>query len=246
MDIDLYAEILETHPENMDFENDEVLAWKQTTELAADAGWEYFKARALLLRSIFMQAKIMCFTVDGFLQTVTQQSWISKSLKKVKFKLAVLDEGHQVFHGICCAVAESVESLVVLFDRDQCINFSKIATRTSQSAHDSDAEYYPWLRSASGPSFAPVWQTVKPDSILHLFVQWRFGMTGCDWLNMTSPSYKNVKDGSLPKLKCPLHSVQKYQSSELHRVPLSRMRVVRYSRCGLYVSNRNGYLDPNR
>ena len=106
-----------------------------------------------------------------------------------------MDEGHQQYHGICCAVAASVKSLVVLFDKDQSINFSKKETVTFQSAKHSDAEYYPWLRTASGATFAPAWLTINPGQVMKLFVEWRFGEVGCEWLNMTSPSYKDVKDG---------------------------------------------------
>ena len=108
--------------------------------------------------------------------------------KGITFPLIVGDEMHQGDLRTFAAVALHTETLMLLMDEDQAIDFSRSTDKLVQRSLKLPGEYWPWQRSLSRVSIVPIWSY-----LLHpaprLSDCWRFGRLGVQLLNMLMPTY---------------------------------------------------------
>ena len=101
------------------------------------------------MSNLLKHAQIVCFTIDALLQVFSRKSRLAQLFKGMTFRLIVGDECHQSDLRVFAAVALFTQTLLVLMDEDQAIDFSRPADRIVQRAERLPGEYWSWQRSIS-------------------------------------------------------------------------------------------------
>ena len=179
----------------------------------------------------------MCLTVHALIQIKLGRGKLALYFEKLKFKLLVVDEGHQLDLAVFGASALFAQSLLVLFDHDQFINYGRSADRVSRNAVRQQGEYWAWQRSVKGRSSLPIWScwAVDPRKLLTTY---RFGNLGVKYLNMVFPPY--IKGDNM---ETPLNPDRMTDVAEKNRIPDTRFRFVVFKKCRVFGSVFRGWLD---
>ena len=104
------------------------------------------------------------------------------------FRFNVSDECHQTDWRTFAAVALHTDTLLLLMDEDQAIDFSRSPDKLVQRSSRVAGEYWSWQRALTRVSVIPIWSYLGyPAS--RLSDCWRFGVLGVQFVNMVVPSY---------------------------------------------------------
>ena len=104
------------------------------------------------------------------------------------FRLIVSDECHQGDLRIFAAVALHTDTLLLLMDEDQAIDFSRSPDKLVQRSLKLAGEYWSWQRALTRVSMVPIWSYLGRPAP-RFSDCWRFGVLGVQFLNMVVPSY---------------------------------------------------------
>ena len=200
-------------------------------QILSQQDWYY------IMNNMLTYAKVLCCTLDTFLQIVSGKSELQATFKHFSFPFAVIDEGHQsqIDLRLVAAASLSVNSLLLLVDEDQTIDYARPCDKVVQQAERLSGEYWPWQRSL-GRNSLQVWSCLATETFM-LNTCWRFGRDGVNFLLKVFPPYI-VKDNEDPRLLSPKQA--DYFQQELDRVPDSRVRLVHYKRTPVLASRVRG------
>ena len=77
--------------------------------------------------------------------------------KGMTFRLIVSDECHQADLRTFAAVALHTDTLLLLMDEDQAIDFSRSPDKLVQRSSKVAGEYWSWQRALTRVSMVPIW-----------------------------------------------------------------------------------------
>lgn len=218
--------------------------WNHVKQLSEDltvASSRLFQAELTAVSELLKHAKVVCCTVDAMLQICSGASSLARYCKGKRFRAMVVEEAHQCDLMLVGPLAMCTDSLMMLYDGDQEIDYSRATDRIVQRSVRLPGEHWPWQQSVSRRGIVPVWSCLA-ESPVRLSVCWRFGMLGVQYLQQVFPPYmKSGKDGQAKHLiASPMGS--EYTVEERSRMPLTRFRFVTYTDAPVIASPYRGEL----
>ena len=110
--------------------------WKLKTEKMHRLGVRFYALKVKEMANMMAKASVICMTVDAFTQMASAGSMTSLLFANIRWELVIVDEAHQLLHGVVAAVASEVETMMLFYDEAQSIDFGR-ASSAMQSQRGS-------------------------------------------------------------------------------------------------------------
>ena len=210
---------------NLDLAEPDGQEWKRKSEEMLALSFEYRSLVEEAREALFGRVGIFVMTVDCFLQISCGRSWMSPIFRKFEFRLAFVDEAHQLEFALLLPVMHRVGTAIIAFDKAQDIEHSRPTEFLRKPSPLSFGHYYSWNHACQGPHVLRIWDYAPTSHIFTLSVTWRFGPVQCRFLRETSKEYGRKER----PLKCALEHEDRKRYDNLAAVPRTAMRFLRYS-----------------
>ena len=124
---------------------------------------------------LFHKAKVIVLTMDDFMEMISGASTFTKYFQGFVWKLAVIDEVHQLdFHEVC-TVASVAEFLVLLYDRAQRIRSIKQSIRKGENVRLVNEDHSSWTGVPHRARHITPWSCLRNTDVFEMQISRRFG-----------------------------------------------------------------------
>ena len=149
--------------------------WKQNSERMAKFNFQLYLAKGEALARVFDEAKLLCMTVDGFIQSASGESMLSRYIKPYEIVACGVDEAHQLEHSVLSAICARCLNVFLVWDAGQRIKYTRQNSELGQSAILAEEAVFAWEKAVHGGSSYAIWETMCEDDIVSIKWTWRFG-----------------------------------------------------------------------
>ena len=218
--------------------------WREKSERMGYLNFQLYLAKREALECIFDNAKILCMTVDGFIQCASGEGMLSRYITPYEVFACGVDEAHQLEHAVVAAACARCDNVIFMWDEGQRIDFIRQSNKKSEGTILSEKSVYSWEKAVYGGSSSTIWETLNRSEFVNLKYTWRFGPAPALYLRQMDKYYMDDSVGCWS----PQDESERifFTPAELERVPHTVLRFVTYSHVKFYVCQERGEMkqDP--
>ena len=213
--------------------------WKADSEHMNKLSFQYYICKCEALARVHSKAKVLYFTIDGFVQAASGMSSESSYVDSFTYVYGNIDEAHQASYQKMAPVAATVKKLNLCLDQAQHIEFQKKNNSMGKSLNEEGTHLnFSWHRAVFGSSTLPAWHSLQDENTHKLQYSLRFGSIICEFLRVTCPDYDWGKSPVISPAET--HLEDEFNKPDKKSVPDSKLRFVMYKNDFLYTCTQRG------
>ena len=203
-----------------------LLSWKIREGTYAKLNFQLYLAQREALEPVFDNAKILCMTVDGFIQCASGEGMLSRYITPYEVVASGVDEAHQLEHSVVSAICARCRNVASLWDEGQRIQYLRVSNQLSQRTILAEGSVFPWEKAVYGGTRVAILETMSEREIANLKYTWRFGPAPALYLREVEEIYQSQTVGSWSPRDADVQ--HHFSQAEFDRVPETVLRFVTY------------------